>query len=314
MKIYKNHVSVLLKEVIKNLKIKKNGIYIDCTFGLGGHSKNILKKIKKNGFLYSFDKDPNTLKFSKKIENKNFHFINDSFENLLKYTKKFNITKKVNGILLDLGISKNQIYDKKRGFSFTLDGPLDMRINQNIGISAEEWINKSSEKDICKILKKFGEERFSKNIAKSIIKHRRKKKIKRTLELSKIINNVISNKNRKKNPSTRSFQAIRIYINKELKSIKKILKDSLKILAPNGRLLVISFNSLEDKIIKKFMKENSMNLNIPIKLPITNKEVKKLNYNKQLKILKKIKPKKKEIKKNPSSRSAILRVAILKKK
>ncbi|BGI51389.1 MAG: 16S rRNA (cytosine(1402)-N(4))-methyltransferase RsmH [Buchnera aphidicola (Ceratovacuna japonica)] len=307
------HVPVLLKEVIESLKIKKKGIYIDCTFGAGGHSKNILKKIGKNGFLYSLDKDPDSKKFSKKIKNKNFKFINDSFENLIKYAKKFNIKKKVNGILLDLGFSTNQIKNKKRGFSFIKNGPLDMRYNQTYGKSAKTWINTSSEKKIFKVIKKFGQEKFAKKISRSIVECRKKKKIEKTLELSNIINKIVYKKKNKKNPSTKTFRAIRIYINKELQCIKKILKDSLKILSNGGKLLVISFNSLEDKIVKYFMKLNSVDTKIPNKLPMTYKEIKNLNSKKKLKIFKKILPKKEEIKKNIKSRSAILRIAEIKK-
>ncbi|WP_343184176.1 16S rRNA (cytosine(1402)-N(4))-methyltransferase RsmH [Buchnera aphidicola (Ceratovacuna keduensis)] len=307
------HIPVLLKEVIKYLKIKKNGIYVDCTFGSGGHSKNILKKIGKHGFLYSLDKDPYSINFSKKIKNKNFKFINDSFENFIKYAKKFNIIKKIDGIILDLGFSTNQIKNKKRGFSFVLNGPLDMRYNQKYGISAKEWINNSNKKNIFEVIKKFGQEKFASKISKSIVEYRKKKKIEKTVELSNIINKIVYKKNKKINPSTKTFQAIRIYINKELKCIKKILKDSLKILSYKGKLLVISFNSLEDKIIKYFMKCNSKDIKIPNKLPITNEELKKINSKKKLKILKKIFPSKKEIKKNIRSRSAILRVAELKK-
>ncbi|WP_343189225.1 16S rRNA (cytosine(1402)-N(4))-methyltransferase RsmH [Buchnera aphidicola (Chaitoregma tattakana)] len=306
-----NHIPVLLKEVIKFLKIKKNGIYIDCTFGTGGHSKQILKRIGKNGFLYSLDKDPSTIKYSKKIISKNFKFINDSFKNLFKYTKKFKINKKVDGILLDLGFSNNQIKNPNRGFSFMLDGPLDMRFNQKRGITAQTWINSSNANEIQNVIKKFGQEKFSKQISKNIVKYRKKKKIKSTLELSNIINKSIYKKNRKRNPSTKTFQAIRIHINKELKNIKKILEDSLKILSVTGRLLVISFNSLEDKIVKKFMKINSTKMFIPSKLPITNTEINILNKGRRLKIFKKIKPSNIEINKNVKSRSAILRIAEL---
>ncbi|WP_343154924.1 16S rRNA (cytosine(1402)-N(4))-methyltransferase RsmH [Buchnera aphidicola (Pseudoregma panicola)] len=307
------HIPVLLKEIIQNLKIKKNGIYVDCTFGSGGHSKNILKKIGKHGFLYSLDKDPYSINFSKKIKNKNFKFINDSFENLIKYAKKFNIIKKIDGIILDLGFSTNQIKNKKRGFSFNLNGTLDMRYNQKYGISAKKWINNSNKKNIFKVIKKFGQEKFASKISKAIVKYREKKKIEKTLELSEIINKIVYKKNRKINPSTKTFQAIRIYINKELKCIKKILKDSLKILSYKGKLLVISFNSLEDRIVKYFMKSNSKNINIPHKLPITYKKIKYLDEKKKLKIFKKILPSKKEVKKNIRSRSAILRIAELKR-
>ncbi|WP_343128755.1 16S rRNA (cytosine(1402)-N(4))-methyltransferase RsmH [Buchnera aphidicola (Kurisakia onigurumii)] len=302
------HISVLSTESIKQLKIKKNGIYIDATFGYGGHSNLILKKLNQYGKLFSIDKDPESIKFSKKIKDPKFNIIHDNFSNIYKLSIKYNIEKKIDGILLDLGISTPQINTPERGFSFKIDGPLDMRMNPNYGISAADWIANATENELSSVIKNFGEERFHKKIAYHIFQRKKIKPIRRTIELSEIITKIISHKKRKKHPATKTFQAIRIYINKELEEIKKVLKNSLKILKKGGRLVVISFHSLEDRIVKKFMNKYGKKPSIPRGLPITEHQIDKFKKIK-LKIIKKIKPTTIEILKNPKSRSAILRVA-----
>lgn len=305
------HIPVLLKKSIKSLKIIKNGIYIDATFGSGGHSKAILKKLHSNGKLYAIDQDPKSMYIACKIRDKRFTFIQDSFSNIKKYCKRYKITKKVNGILLDLGISSIQLDDPKRGFSFQKDGPLDMRMNQKKGYSAAQWLMQSKPEKIKKILRKYGEERYAKKIAYNIYKQNNIKPILKTSELYNLI--LRSTPYQKKNPARRSFQAIRIYLNNELQELKKILLYSRKILSLGGIISVISFHSLEDKIIKKFMFQNSQKIpNIPKNIPLTYTELKKMNVNKRrFKIFKKVFPTKKEILKNSRSKSAILRSAKL---
>ncbi|NIH40953.1 MAG: 16S rRNA (cytosine(1402)-N(4))-methyltransferase RsmH [Buchnera aphidicola (Periphyllus aceris)] len=307
------HTPVLLKKSIKFLKIKKNGIYIDATFGCGGHSKKILKKLGSQGKLYVIDKDPESIKIAKKIKDSRIKIIKGSFSQIYKYCTKYKILRKINGIILDLGISSLQLNNSKRGFSFKKDGPLDMRMNQKKGITASKWIMNATEKKISEVLKKYGEERYSKKIASNITKYKKKKKIKRTQQLSKIIKKSLPYQ--KKHPSRRSFQAIRIYLNNELYELKKFLKNILKILKPKGRLCIISFHSLEDRIIKNFMFKHSRKIpNFPSSIPFTEKELIKLNKKKcKLKIYKKIFPTKKEIFNNLRSRSAILRIAEFKK-
>ncbi|USS94556.1 16S rRNA (cytosine(1402)-N(4))-methyltransferase RsmH [Buchnera aphidicola] len=306
------HIPVLLKKSIKSLKIKKNGIYIDTTFGFGGHSKEILKKINNYGKLYSIDRDPFSIKIAKKIKDKRFKIIHGLFSNIKKYCKKYNILKKVNGIIMDLGMSSMQLNNKNRGFSYKKNGPLDMRMNQKNGISASEWLIKTKEKKLSYILKKYGEERYHKKIAFNIIKNMKKKPIKKTCQLSKIILN--STPYYKISSAKKTFQAIRIKINNELKELKKFLKKVLNVLAPKGRLSIISFHSLEDRIVKKFMFNYSRKFpNLPSSIPLTEKELKKINQKKKkIKIFKKIIPDKKEILKNYRSRSAILRTLKLK--
>ncbi|QCI18209.1 16S rRNA (cytosine(1402)-N(4))-methyltransferase RsmH [Buchnera aphidicola (Aphis nasturtii)] len=306
------HIPVMKKELIKSLKIQENGIYIDSTFGMGGHAIEILKKLGKDGKLYAIDKDLNSILIGNKIKDKRFSIIHDNFSKILNYAKSNKIIRKVDGILFDLGVSSSQILDYKRGFSFKQNGPLDMRMNQTCGITASNWIVQASAEKIIFVLKNFGEERFAKKIAYAIKDYNRKKKITETLELVNIIKKAIPKKNIFKHPARRTFQAIRIYINQELEEISNALEESLKILKPGGRITVISFHSLEDRIIKKFMLKHSMRAKIPYGMPITEKEIEKLKICK-LKIINRMLPTYEEIQKNPKSRSAILRTAELKK-
>lgn len=304
------HIPVMTKELINSLKIKKNGIYIDCTFGFGGHSNAILQQLGKDGKLYSLDRDPNSVYLGKNIKDSRFHIIHEKFSQLFNYTKNEKIAGKVNGIIFDLGVSSLQIDNHKRGFSFKNDGPLDMRMNPNYGISAADWLFQSNTKEISFVLKKFGEERFSKQIAYAINNHNKIKKITSTLELADIIKKSTPIRNKFKHPARRSFQAIRIYINQELEEIKKALEDSLKVLKPGGRLSIISFHSLEDRIVKRFMIKNSSKPIVPYGMAITETQLNTLKRCK-LKIIDRILPTSNEIKKNTRARSSILRVAEL---
>ncbi|CAL4042756.1 Ribosomal RNA small subunit methyltransferase H [Buchnera aphidicola (Pemphigus populi)] len=307
-KINQKHIPVLLQESINSLNIKKNGIYIDCTFGEGGHSLKILEKLGKKGILYAIDRDPNAIIVANKIKDPRFHIIHGLFSNILHYAKKKNIFGKINGILLDLGTSYLQLNNPERGFSFMQDGPLDMRMNPTNGISAACWLNKAKRNEISSILKDFGEERFANRIAISILNQKKIKPILRTKELANLIKSCTPVYNKFKHPATRSFQAIRIYINQEIEEIKTVLINALKILIPGGRLSIISFHSLEDRIVKKFIKKYSQKAQVPLGLPITEKKLNALKKIK-LKIIEKTFPSKNEIIFNPRSRSAILRVA-----
>jgi len=300
------------EELIRSLKIKKNGIYIDSTFGMGGHSNEILNNLGRDGKLYSIDRDPISFSIGKNIKDSRFHIINENFSKLLEYARNKKIVGKVNGIIFDLGMSSLQIDNDKRGFSFKKDGPLDMRMNPNCGISASDWLFKSNIQDIASVLKNFGEERFSKKIAHAIKKVNKTKKITSTLELSNIIRKAIPIKNKFKHPARRSFQAIRIYINQELEEIQKALESTLKILKPGGRISVLSFHSLEDRIIKRFMIKNSTKAMVPYGMPIMEQQLNKLKKCK-LKIIKRILPTQKEINNNPRARSSILRIAEIQK-
>lgn len=302
------HIPVLLEESIKSLNIQEKGIYIDATFGGGGHSSLILSNLK-NGMLYALDRDYESVLIGKKFKDKRFKIIHTSFSLIKKnLIKKFNLTGKVNGILIDCGISSIQIDNFSRGFSFMHNGPLDMRMDQSHGITAYNWLLKANEKEIFSVLKKYGEVHNARKISQIIYNKKKISPITTTYELSDIICSIKSN-NKFHHPATKTFLAIRSFINQEQKELKNILNISMNILAPFGRLSIITFNSLEDKIVKNFMYQNSnINFELPEKIPLTKNQIKKIKP-KNLKILNKIFPNKKEILKNKKSRSAILRVA-----
>ncbi len=306
-----NSYSPFLNSINFFLNLKKNGIYIDCTLGNGGHSLKILDNLDKNGVLFSFDRDLEAINNIFKIKNrdKRFTVIHSNFSYIKKYMDLYFLSGKVNGILFDLGMSSYQLDNPLRGFSFMKNGPLDMRMNVNDGLSAECWINKASQKEIYYVIKKYGEENYAWKISKKIIMYRKKKRIKNTFDLSKIINSVVGFKNRKNNPSTKTFQAIRIFLNRELYFLFKGLNAAYDILAPKGRLVVISFHSLEDRIVKNFIKlKSNINSYLLSDLPLTEKQI-NINYPLKMKNLGKFKPLFEEIKVNPRIRSAILRVA-----
>ena len=298
------HESVLLKESIDYLNLNSKSIVVDCTLGYAGHSSNILKKIKE-GFLYAFDQDKEAIiKADERLKkiNTNYEIINKNFVNLKEEIKKR--TDKVDGILFDLGVSSPQLDEDYRGFSFHKDAPLDMRMNKDQKLSAYEVVNNYSKEDLTKILKTYGEEKYANAIAEGIAKSREKKKIETTLELVEIIKaNVPEKYKRDKHPARKTFQAIRIEVNDELNVLKKALKDALDLIDINGRICVITFHSLEDKICKQIFNEVS---NVPKELqslPILPEK-----YKPKYKVIAHIKPTKEEIEKNNRSRSATLRV------
>ena len=281
----------MTEEVLENLILSKKGLYVDCTFGSGGHSSKILEHLDKEGKLVSMDKDRNATNLLSEefIKDSRFKIINDSFSKLSSYIDK----ETAHGVLIDLGISSTQLDDSERGFSFQTDGPLDMRIDNSQGIYAEEWVNTASKKDIEDVFWILGEDRFSRKIAKKICETRIKNPIRTTKELSEIVISAVSKKS-KKHPATNIFRAIRMKINEELEELYKVLEESSYALCFGGRLAVISFHSIEDRIVKRFIqgkdrRYSSINFNY-----IGDKF---------------IKPSLEEIKKNPRSRSAILRVA-----
>lgn len=303
------HQSVMVKEVLEGLNIQEQGIYIDATFGRGGHSKAILQQLNKEGRVFAMDKDPEAEAVAKTLSanDARFTFKKGSFSGVYDFCQELGLLGKVSGILMDLGVSSPQLDNPVRGFSFRLEGPLDMRMDPSTGISAAEWLNEAEETEISRVLKEFGEERFHRRIARAIINARSQKPIMTTLELAQIVTKANPAWERHKNPATRSFQAIRIYINRELEDLASGLEQALEVLLPKGRLVVISFHSLEDRLVKRFIQKNEAldSDNIPsyIPLPIHN-EKKKCH-----RVGKKIKPSELEIARNPRARSAILRVA-----
>lgn len=302
------HNPVLLNEVLQYLLTDKNGIYIDATFGRGGHSREILKNLEARGKLYAIDRDPDAIASitDEMKQDKRFNFEQSAFADLKAKCANWQISGKINGILLDLGVSSPQLDEAKRGFSFTREGPLDMRMDPTQGMNAKEWLCDAKEADIAKILKDFGEERFARRIAHAICVAREQKKIETTLQLAEIIKAANPRWEKHLHPATRSFQAIRIFINRELEQLNYLLQDVLDLLAIGGRIAVISFHSLEDRIVKRFMRDNSRTKISPAMhyLP----EISPIAHRLKL-VSKAIKPTEEEIKFNPRARSAILRIA-----
>ena len=298
------HESVLLTESIKYLNLNKKSIIVDCTLGYAGHSSNILKQIKE-GYLYAFDQDQEAIKEAdKKLKQigTNYEIINTNFVNLKEEIKKR--TDKVDGILFDLGVSSPQLDEDYRGFSFHKEAKLDMRMNQNQDLSAYEVVNEYPEKKLIQIFKTYGEEKYASSIAKGIIKARNKKPIETTIELAEIIKDNVPEKYRRvSHPARKIFQAIRIEVNDELNVFEKALKSALDIIKPDGRICVITFHSLEDKICKNIFNQVS-------KLPkeLQNLPVIPDEYKPKFKIIANITPTKEEIEKNKRARSARLRV------
>lgn len=303
------HLSVMLNEALHHLDIKENGIYIDGTFGRGGHSGAILEKLGQTGRLIAFDRDLSAIESEKAktlTKDTRFKLVHAPFSEMENVVTEFNLNGKIDGILLDLGVSSPQLDDETRGFSFMNDGALDMRMDITKGESAAQWLAKVDEKTLVQVLFDYGEERFARKIAKAILTTRTTQPIETTRQLAKLIEDTIPFREKHKHPATRSFQAIRIAVNNELGELESVLKHSINLLNSKGRLVVISFHSLEDRIVKRFMRgESGVKQNVG-KLPIKEADIEKgvLNV-----LSKAIKPTAQEIAQNPRSRSAVLRVA-----
>lgn len=307
MKDYQ-HKTVLLNEAVTALAIKKEGIYVDGTFGRGGHSRRILDQLGNQGQLIAIDRDKKAQQVAREINDKRFTFIHGEFSRIHEYMSEMNLLGSIDGFLLDLGVSSPQLDDPERGFSFMRDGPLDMRMDTTKGITASKWLLSSREEDIAWVLKNFGEEKFAKRIARAIVERNKVMPLTRTLELADVIDKATPRKDKYKHPATRSFQAIRIYINSELEEVEQVLNNSLPMLSMGGRLAVMTFHSLEDRIVKQFMTKNSKGPELPSGLPLTQDQIEQYGIP-TLKSLGKIKPSEDEIENNFRSRSVLLRVA-----
>ena len=302
-----SHITVMLHEAVDALAIKPDGIYVDGTFGRGGHSRLILSRLGEGGRLLAIDRDPLAIAEAQTIKDPRFEIIPGAFSGLADYLAERGLTGKIDGLLLDLGVSSPQLDDAERGFSFQKDGPLDMRMDPTSGVSAAQWLAHAEAEDIAWVLKEFGEERFAKKIARAIVHDRDQTPFTRTRQLAELIARLVPNKEKNKHPATRSFQAIRIYINSELEEVERALHGALQVLAPQGRLAVISFHSLEDRIVKQFIRRQEKGPEIPHGLPLTEAQ---LAGNRTLRSVgKAMKPSEEEIAANPRSRSSMLRVA-----
>ncbi len=300
------HTPVLMSEVIKGLDIIPNGIYFDCTFGRGGHSETILSRLSPIGRLIAIDKDLTAVEYAKEkfVGDPRFQIEHASFKNIFEIARKYNVLGKVNGIFMDLGVSSPQLDNQERGFSFINDGPLDMRMDHTQSLNAEIFVNDASESELIHVFQDFGEEKFAKRIAKAIIEARSTRRISTTLDLAEIVKAANPKWEKHKHPATRVFQAIRIHVNQELSDLVDVLEKSLEVLAIGGRLVVISFHSLEDRIVKKFMQNQEKGDEVPVEIPIKYKDIKQ-NFRR---IGKAIKPVKAEVQQNIRARSAVLRI------
>jgi len=301
-----DHQPVLLKEVLQGLAVKPAGIYLDGTFSRGGHAAAILAQLGEQGRLIAMDQDPQAVAVATErfAGDSRFEIVQGNFASLAEVCAARGIAGKLDGVLLDLGVSSPQLDDATRGFSFMKPGPLDMRMNPTAGLSAAQWLAVADEKEIADVLWQFGEERFSRRIARNIVSTRQQMPIGDTLQLAELISSSVPKKDKFKHPATRSFQAIRIYVNQELDVLPRALAASADMLAVKGRLAVISFHSLEDRIIKRFMRDMARGPQIPRHLPVQPAEVEP-----DFRLVgKAIMPGDEELARNPRARSSVLRV------
>jgi 16S rRNA (cytosine1402-N4)-methyltransferase len=308
MNVAFSHKSVLLDESIEALNIQANGVYVDATFGRGGHSKAILSKLGEKGRLIALDRDIAAIDSAQSFLNDpRFSIHHCAFANLKVVISDLSYYGKVDGILMDIGVSSPQLDDAQRGFSFQKDGPLDMRMDTGSGLSAAQWLNCASLEEIADVIKKYGEEKFGTRIAHAVIEQRAIKPLETTAEFALLIDQAVPVKDKFKHPATRTFQGVRIFINGELKQLELGLSESVDVLRQGGRLAVISFHSLEDRMVKRFIKSKSQGHKYPSKLPITQIMQ---DQGKELKAIgKAIKPSAEEIERNVRARSSVLRVA-----
>lgn len=301
------HLPVLLNETVNGLAILPEGRYVDATFGRGGHARAILSELSDSGRLLGLDRDPLAIQAGERLAHEDTRFAIERcrFANLSEPVFARLWQGQVNGILLDVGVSSPQLDEAERGFSFINDGPLDMRMDPESGISAAQWLAEAEESEIATVIKSLGEERFGKRIARGIVEYREHTPITSTTQLAGIVDKATPVKDKFKHPATRTFQAIRIYINNELEELTQALEQALEVLAVGGRLAVISFHSLEDRIVKRFFRDQARGDDMPSHFPVTADQL-----NPRLKIVgKAIRAGEAECKTNPRARSAVLRIA-----
>jgi len=300
------HVPVLLSEAIDALNIQPDGMYVDGTFGRGGHSRAILQRLGKKGRLIALDRDLTAVGAAEAINDPRFTIVHSSFAGLAAVLGRLGVAK-VNGVLLDLGVSSPQIDESVRGFSFRFDGPLDMRMDQSGGQTAADFLATVSEKQLGEVIKKYGEERFAKQVARAIVAVRTGgQPIATTRQLAQIVANAIPKAEPGQDPATRTFQALRIFLNQELEELSLVLPQCVEVLAPAGRLAVISFHSLEDRIVKRFIRSQQDRDVLPDKFPVRAAD---LPPSRMIAIGKPVRASAAEIKANARARSAVLRVA-----
>jgi 16S rRNA (cytosine1402-N4)-methyltransferase len=299
------HTTVLLSEAVEALAIKPDGIYLDCTFGRGGHSALILQQLGANGRLIALDKDMTAVSHGLAWKDARFKMVHSGFTHLAEVLRELGV-EYVDGILLDLGVSSPQLDEAARGFSFRFDAPLDMRMDNSRGPTAAQWLETADEGLLTEVIRDYGEERFAKQIARAIIVAREIQPIQTTGQLVELVGKTVRTRETGKNPATRTFQAIRIYLNQELEELEQVLPQCVAHLKPGGRLAVISFHSLEDRMVKHYLRDLNDADKLPRNVPIRASEVPKGKLNL---IGRAIKAGKDELNSNPRARSAVMRVA-----
>ena len=300
------HRPVLLEEAVDALNIRPDGIYLDGTFGRGGHSRAILARLSQQGCLFSLDRDPEAVAAGKEMmgNDARFSIAQGEFAEMERFVREWGVEEGLDGILLDIGVSSPQLDNPDRGFSFMGDGPLDMRMNPLQGVSANEWLAEASERDLTRVFREFGEERQARRIARSIVLTRQKQRLETTGQLARLIEETIGRREKNKHPATRCFQAIRIFINDEMAQLARGLEEAINLLRPGGRLVVISFHSLEDRLVKRTIREaarpGQVRRNIP-QHPDHKPLLKPIG--------RAIKASETELSVNPRARSAVMRIA-----
>jgi 16S rRNA (cytosine1402-N4)-methyltransferase len=301
------HRPVLLEEAVQALRVRSDGRYVDGTFGRGGHAAAILDRLGTRGRLLAIDKDVQAVQAARTQFGRDprFSIEQGSFAMLERLVETRGWTGKIDGVLLDLGVSSPQLDEAARGFSFTREGPLDMRMDTTRGVTAAQWLAQASEGEIARVLKVFGEERYARRIARAIVAARAETPIETTGRLAAIISAASPSREKGKHPATRGFQAIRIYINRELEDLEAFLPQAVRVLATGGRLVVISFHSLEDRLVKRFMREQARGDQYPPDLPVSQDQLQP-----KLRVVgKPVWPSEDEVEVNPRARSAVMRVA-----
>lgn len=301
------HLPVLLKESVDGLGIKRGGLYVDVTYGRGGHSRAILDELDETGCLVAMDRDPHAVEHARKSfgDDPRCRIAHGSMQDIDKNLQSIAPGRKANGVIADLGVSSVQLDDPDRGFSFMADGPLDMRMDTHADLDASSWLNHVDESDLVQVLREFGEERYARRIARAVVTSRQARPLLRTRQLADLVCEAVPTREKHKHPATRTFQAVRMYINSELEQLSTFLPRAVKVLAEGGRLAVISFHSLEDRLVKRFMREQARGDKYPADLPVTVKQMKPL-----LRIVEKPqRPQISEVATNPRARSGVLRVA-----
>ena len=295
----------MLFEAVDALNVRADGVYVDGTFGRGGHSRLILTRLGPAGRLIALDRDPDAVAAAKEMTDARFTMVHAWFAELSEVLASLDV-KQVDGVLLDLGISSPQIDNPERGFSFRFEGPLDMRMDTTRGMTAAEWLAEVDERTLREVIRDYGEERFAKQVARAIIAAREGTPVTTTKQLAEIVAKAVPTREFGQDPATRTFQAIRIFLNQELKELSVVLNQCVDVLAPHGRLAIISFHSLEDRIVKRFMRDEAKGSALPEKLPLRHDQLPQP----RLKLIgKAVRPSVEEMEKNPRARSAVMRVA-----